>query len=483
MSGDSILPRLPKPGDVVDDKYEIVGIVGRGGMGIVFEAVHRRLRQRVALKMLHPHVKEEPGVIERFEREARAAGQLLSTNVARVLDVATSSTGLPYIVMEFLEGRDLQDELEVRKQLPIQEAVDYVLQACAAMREAHALGIIHRDLKPANLFVCPTAEGPVIKILDFGISKITTEVDGRLTAAMTTLGSPIYMSPEQLRGASEVDARTDIWSLGVVLYELLAGKPPHAGTLTAVTAAIIADAPPRLALFRDDVPSELEAVIVKALQKFPANRFADAESLAEALVPFASVASAKWLFARLSVSASAPSSRRMGKPTSQPTDDDSLTMMGPPVSVRPPPSQGGAPISGSDTRHAMTTGSFDRSVRASSRTRTLLVAAALVAGAVGLGFALRAASAPATARPLPAPSAPLADAPATDTPAASTVATSAPATTTPGTTTPPAPAAAAPPDSAAPARPAPARSATAKPSPPAAPRPHPAAAATNPLRL
>jgi serine/threonine protein kinase len=478
MSGDSILPRLPKPGDVVDDKYEIVGVVGRGGMGIVFEALHRRLRQRVALKMLHPHVKEEPGVIERFEREARAAGQLLSTNVARVLDVATSSTGLPYIVMEFLDGRDLQDELEVKKQLPIQEAVDYVLQACAAMREAHALGIIHRDLKPANLFLCPTAEGPVVKILDFGISKITTEVDGRLTAAMTTLGSPIYMSPEQLRGASEVDARTDIWSLGVVLYELLAGQPPHAGTLTAVTAAIIADAPPRLALFRDDVPSALEAVIVKALQKYPAHRFADAESLAEALVPFASAASAKWLHARLSVAPSPLSSKRLGKRAAQPMDDDSLTMLGPPVSARGLASQAGAPISGSDTRHAMTTGSFERSGRASSRSRTLIVVGAIVAGAVGLFFVLRAPSAPPAARPIPVPAASITEAPTT-----SAAATNAPATNAPATSASPAPPAAAEVAPTASAATAPMRSATAKPPTSAPPRPHPAAAATNPLRL
>ena len=466
MSDDSLLPRLPGPGDVVDDKYEIVGVVGRGGMGVVFEAQHRRLRQRVALKMLHPHVREEPGVIERFEREARAAGQLLSANIARVLDVQMSSTGLPYIVMEFLEGKDLQDELESRKQLPVEEAVDYILQACAAMREAHALGIIHRDLKPANLFLCPTPDGSVIKLLDFGISKITTEVDGRLTAAMTTLGSPIYMSPEQLRGASEVDARTDIWSLGVVLYELLAGRPPHTGTLTAVTAAITADAPPRLGSFRDDVPPELEAVIVKTLQKYPVNRFQDAESLAEALVPFASDAGAKWLQARLSLPPAPASTRRVAKSPAEASE--SLTMAAPTSATDRYSSS-----SGTDTRHAMTTGAFERSVRPSSRTRALLIAGGLLAGALAVGLVLWPASAPAPAR-------------TNAKPPDSAVATAPPP---PVPTTAPA----EPPSSATAvaASGAPAASASASPAPrsvatttrPAPPRPRPATPTTNPLRL
>ena len=467
MSGDSVLPRLPKSGDVIDDKYEIVGVVGRGGMGVVFEALHRRLRQRVALKMLHPHVKEEHGVIERFEREARAAGQLLSSNVARVLDVATSSTGLPYIVMEFLEGRDLQDELDVKKQLPVEEAVDYILQACAAMHEAHALGIIHRDLKPANLFLCPTTDGPVIKILDFGISKITSEVDGRLTAAMTTLGSPIYMSPEQLRGASDVDARTDLWSLGVVLYELLAGCPPHAGPVTVVTAAILTDAPPRLASFRDDVPIELEAVIAKALQKYPVNRFQDAESLAEALVPFASGASAKRLRAKLAVSPSAPLSRRSGKSAAE--SADSLTM------ARADVSPVLAPPSGADTRLSMSTGAFERSARTSSRTRTVMIAGGIVAGAVALLLVLwPGSSAPTRAAATPVDSA-SATPPLASTTPASTVAVAAP----------PAAAASAsstPSSRPSPGRAPPSRSTTTKQAP-ALPRPQPATAATNPLRL
>jgi serine/threonine-protein kinase len=431
-------------------------------------------------------VKEEPGVIERFEREARAAGQLLSANVARVLDVATSSTGLPYIVMEFLEGRDLQDELETKKQLPIDEAVDYVLQACSAMREAHSLGIIHRDLKPANLFLCPSAAGPVIKILDFGISKITTEVDGRLTAAMTTLGSPVYMSPEQLRGASEVDPRTDIWSLGVVLYELLAGRPPYSGTLTSVTAAIIADAPPRLASYRDDVPAELEAAIGKALQKSPGLRFEDAEAFAAALVPFASAASAKWLQTRLSLAPSALSSRRLGPPA-PPKDDDSLTMMGPPVSAPGRALGAGAPPSGSETRHAMTRRAFEGAVRATPRSRTLMIAGVFAVFAAGIGVLVfaRSAARPAVASdhaPLAASVASVASVmPVASVGPVVSVASPAPSAAPAIATT-----ATASADSAPSAHASSAHAGVARPppaSPPPAPRAHPAPAATNPLRL
>jgi serine/threonine-protein kinase len=465
MSGDSVLPRLPGPGDIVDGKYEIVGVVGRGGMGVVFEAVHKRLRQRVALKMLHPHVTGEPGVMERFEREARAAGQLLSPNIARVLDVETSNTGLPFIVMEFLEGRDLQDELETKKQLPIDEAVGYVLQACSAMREAHALGIIHRDLKPANIFLCPTPDGPVIKILDFGISKITTEVDGRLTAAMTTLGSPIYMSPEQLRGASEVDARTDLWSLGVVLYELLAGQPPYSGTLTAVTAAIIADAPPRLATFRDDVPPELEAVVGKALQKFAVNRFPNAESMAEALLPFASDASARRLHARLSTAPAPPSSRRA--PKASPGSAESMTVAAPVA-----PSLG----STSETRHSFTTGAFERSVRTSRSRVVLLVAGALAVGALATIVLLVWPATPAAPRASGASA-------ATTSARETAVATPAAPVEPPiaAEATPASPVASS--STSASASAASSRSATPRSTPQPQPRSRPAAAATNPLRL
>ncbi|HEY8079529.1 MAG TPA: protein kinase [Labilithrix sp.] len=310
MSGDSILPKMPEPGAIVGGKYEIVGVLGKGGMGVVFEAVHRRLNQHVALKMLRPHVRDDPETIARFEREARAAGQLRSPNIARVLDVETQAD-LPYIVMELLEGRDLEDEVEAcSDRLPINDAVDYVLQACAGMHEAHAAGIVHRDLKPANLFLCSTPDGPLVKILDFGISKVADSESARLTRQMTTMGSPVYMSPEQLRDAKDVDARADVWGLGVILYELIAGRPPFAGTVTQVTAAIVADVAPPLSTLRSNVPSGLDVVVAKALEKKPEARFQSAEELAEALMPFASPAAARRWQASLRLQVATPRSIR-----------------------------------------------------------------------------------------------------------------------------------------------------------------------------
>lgn len=370
-TNESSTGNLPKPGDVVADKYEIVSVIGIGGMGAVFEATHLRLRQRVAIKMLHPYVKDLPGSIARFEREARAAGQLRSPNIARVLDVETQKTDTPYMVMEFLEGNDLGVELSAHGRLPIKDAVDYVIQACAGMHEAHALGIIHRDLKPANLFVCRTPDGPIIKILDFGISKITTETDGRLTAAMTTMGSPIYMSPEQLREARDVDARADIWGLGVILYELLAGRPPHTGTVTVVTAAIIADKPPKLSTLRLDVPPGLEAVVLKALSKDPAARFADALSFAQALFPFASKDSEKRLRASVAT-VQRPSSRR--EPVHSP---DSATVVRP-EAVRP----------GTETSQSWSTGEHRPKPRGGRKTLALVAAIALVVTALVTGLLL-----------------------------------------------------------------------------------------------
>jgi len=178
------------------------------------------------------------------------------------------------------------------------------------MREAHSLGIVHRDLKPANLFLCRTADGPLIKVLDFGISKITSEIDGRLTSPLQTMGSPVYMSPEQLR-AKDVDARADIWSLGVTLFELLTGRPPHTGTTTAMIASILSDPSPRPSSLRREVPPGLDATVLKALAKNPADRYQDALELAEALSAFASPEGVKRLRATLAMPAAAPSGRRL----------------------------------------------------------------------------------------------------------------------------------------------------------------------------
>ena len=384
MASDSLLAKLPEPGAIVAGKYEIVEVVGKGGMGVVFEAIHKRLQQRVAIKMLYPHVRADPDSVERFEREARAAGQLLSPNIARILDVETN-TELPYIVMEFLEGNDLDDEIEKFGQLPITTAVDYILQACAGMREAHALGIIHRDLKPANLFLCQTPDGPTVKILDFGISKITTEVDARLTAAMTTMGSPIYMSPEQLREARHVDQRADIWGLGVILYELIAGRPPFDGSVTVVTASIIADKPPALSSLCQSATPALDAVLMKALEKDPDKRWRDAEELAEALVPFASPEAVKRL--RASLMQPTPTPRSFRRPNVPSADDDPAATMARPSALPPV----------TDTRHSFSASELARAIRPRSKWRSRLIVAAgvLVPIAVVVAVAVRGNATPA----------------------------------------------------------------------------------------
>jgi serine/threonine-protein kinase len=277
---------LPAAGSTFGGKYEIVRIVGQGGMGVVFEARHLRLHQRVAIKMLLPTVLHLPDVKSRFEREARAAGQLRNRNVARIIDVDVSEAGLPFMVMEYLEGRDLDQELQARGRLPIEEAVGYLLQTCRAMVEAHAAGIVHRDLKPANLFLTDDAGSRTVKVLDFGISKITNDGDAHLTGTFATIGTPIYMSPEQVRSSKDVDSRTDIWALGVILYECLTGQPPFQGSMTATAAAIVADEPAPLRTLRPDVSPELENVIFHALEKSPAKRFPDIQSLGAALAAY-----------------------------------------------------------------------------------------------------------------------------------------------------------------------------------------------------
>lgn len=287
---------LPVAGDVLAGKYALVRVIGEGGMGVVFEATHARLRQRVALKMLFPEMLTDETIVSRFEREARAAVQLKSRHVTRVMDVDVTPDGLPYMVMEFLEGHDLQTELDRRGSLPYAEVADYVLQACAAMFEAHHVGIVHRDLKPSNLFLAVDDGVRRVKVLDFGISKVQGEGDVKLTDAGAVMGTALYMSPEQIRSVAAVDARSDIWALGVILYELVAGRAPWVGSATQVAAAIVTDDPPDVRSFAQ-VPAEFVAVITRSLQRNPAQRFADVGELAIALGPLAPAGSEGRAFA------------------------------------------------------------------------------------------------------------------------------------------------------------------------------------------
>ncbi|WP_394837392.1 protein kinase [Pendulispora rubella] len=279
-------------GETIDGKYRMDRVIGEGGMGLVLEAMHLQLEQRVAIKVLAGEALKSEEAVARFAREARAAARIQSEHVVRVFDVATLDNGAPYLVMEYLEGRDLEATLRDEGALPSADAVTYVLQACEALAEAHTNGIVHRDLKPANLFVAERADGSLrIKILDFGVSKLLprgSEDDPRVTRTMSLMGSPLYMAPELMRSAKGADLRADIWSLGIILYELLAGVAPFEGeTLTEVCAAIVADPPHSLATHRTDLPEGLEEVVMRCLDKDPGLRFADVAELAQALAPFA----------------------------------------------------------------------------------------------------------------------------------------------------------------------------------------------------
>lgn len=281
------LPSLPRAGDIVASKYELVRVIGEGGMGVVYEATHVRLRQRLAIKVLRPDVPDFGEVVARFEREARAAARLQSIHTARVIDVDTLPGGLPYIVLEFLEGRDLDAELAATGPMPVEEAADIVMQVAEAMGEAHALGIIHRDLKPSNLFVCRVGEQDrrIVKVLDFGISKSESE-DKHLTPSHAYFGTPYYAAPEQLRAATAADARSDVWSLGAILFELLTGRTPFVGTPTAVITKVVSDPVPWVTELRPELPRELARIVMRALQRDPQRRFQSMQEMAQALAPF-----------------------------------------------------------------------------------------------------------------------------------------------------------------------------------------------------
>jgi serine/threonine-protein kinase len=278
------------PGDVLAGKYRVERVLGQGGMGVVLAARHLDLLELRALKVLHD---QEGGAeaTERFLREARAAARLKSDRVARVYDVGRLDGGAPYLVMEHLEGCDLGALVKARGPLPLVEAVWYLLQALEGIAEAHAAGIIHRDLKPANLFLTTGADGtPCVKILDFGISKLVAPpgsgIENEMTRTGMVLGSPYYMSPEQMRSSRDVDARTDIWSLGVILYRLLtAAVPFHGDSITQVCAAVVGDTPALPSSRRPDLDPRVDAVVMRCLEKDPGRRYGSAVELAAALVP------------------------------------------------------------------------------------------------------------------------------------------------------------------------------------------------------
>jgi serine/threonine protein kinase len=280
-----------REGDILAGKYRVERVLGAGGMGVVVAAHHIPLDERVALKFLLPEAVGNSDAIARFTREARAAVKIKSEHVARIIDVGTLANGAPFIVMEYLDGGDLAAWLKQRGVLPIEQAVDFVLQACVAVADAHALGIVHRDLKPANLFCVRRSDGQLsIKVLDFGISKMIDRnrlASGPGTRTAAVMGSPLYMSPEQMRSAKDVDAQTDLWALGVILFELMTGRAPFLGdTVTELAIKVAHEPAPAIRTFRPDVPIGLEAVVSRCLQKDRRQRYGNVAELAVALLEF-----------------------------------------------------------------------------------------------------------------------------------------------------------------------------------------------------
>jgi serine/threonine-protein kinase len=300
MSAQPLLDRampldVPAAGSVLAGAYRVDGVLATGGMGVVLRATELASERAVAIKVMTAGAAADREQVARFRREAKAASSLTSKHVVRVLDFGELDSGLPFLVMEHLDGTSLAELLKTRGALPVGEAVDYVLQAIHGVAEAHRLGIVHRDLKPANLFVTGEPSAHVIKVLDFGASKLTAEstVDpadpGGMTLASSLIGSPRYMAPEQIRSALEVDARADVYALGATLHELLSGNPIFcADSLARIFAHVLWDAPEALSATRDDVPAALEAVVLRCLAKAPADRYATVEALADALASFAS---------------------------------------------------------------------------------------------------------------------------------------------------------------------------------------------------
>lgn len=289
MTNDASQPIVAQ-GDILAGKYIVERVLGAGAMGVIVAARHTDLGELRALKFMLPHMLGDADGAERFLREAKAACRLKSQHAVKIFDVGKLDNGAPFIVMEYLEGVDLKDLLEGKKMLPIPEAINYLLQTCEAVNEAHSLGIIHRDLKPANLFLAKgLGDAPIVKVLDFGIAKISAPPGSKeqdMTATNMVMGTPLYMSPEQMRSTKNADARSDIWSLGVILYRMLTGRLPFvAETALEMMALVLSpDPPPHPSLYRQDLSPELEHVILKCLEKDISNRFQSVRDLVDAVV-------------------------------------------------------------------------------------------------------------------------------------------------------------------------------------------------------
>ncbi|HQY63032.1 MAG: protein kinase [Myxococcales bacterium] len=342
-------------GDVIAGKYRVERVLGEGGMGFVVAATHLTLEIPVAIKFIRDGALGTREASVRFLREAQAAVQIRNPHVAHVYDVGALETGEPFMVMEYLEGCDLSDLYKQRGALPPAEACEYVLQACDALGEAHSLGIIHRDVKLGNLFLTRGAAGvPIVKVLDFGLSKANPFGGGEtgVTMSAAVLGSPRFMSPEQLQDPRTVDGRTDIWALGVILYTLLAGRPAFdAETVGKLFAKVMGESPPPLRELNPTLDPGLVAIVDRCLQKSLDARMPNVAELAAGLVPYCmNTAHAQTTAARLaSLQPSPPSAAGAGAtrhptPTVPPASGRSTSLeLGGPwagAAPQPPPPEG-----------------------------------------------------------------------------------------------------------------------------------------------
>ncbi len=276
-------------GSDIGGKYRIVRFLAEGGMGSVYEAFHVVVKRRFAVKFLRADLNQRRDALLRFQREAQAAGALESENIAAAVDFGIAEDGSPYIVMEYLVGRDLAGLIDSEGPLPIQRAADIVLQACAGIKEAHAAGVVHRDLKPENLFLCRRSDGSdLVKILDFGIAKLQASNAGNaVTGTGGIVGTPSYMSPEQASGSTLIDERTDVYALGVILYQLLSGRTPHPGdSYNAIIYHITTQPSLPLVCEGRDFPQGLIDVVERVLSRSPLDRPASAEELSKLLSPY-----------------------------------------------------------------------------------------------------------------------------------------------------------------------------------------------------
>ena len=276
----------PNIGDLVGNKYRVARLIGDGGMGVVYEARHEVLGTAVALKFLHAELARRPGLASRFVQEAKVSASIQSPHVTRVTDVDSMPDGLPYMVMELLTGESLQQLLDRRRKLPVEQAVDFAIQIASGLEAAHALGVVHRDLKPDNVFITPSPSGPLLKLLDFGIAKLreSSEYKKGLTRPGAIMGTPEYMAPEQLYAADRVDHRADLYSLGVLLYEMLTGERPANGDdAQQIVGQVIAGKVKPITEYDPSFSEALAQAVHRALQPDKTLRFASAAEMRQTL--------------------------------------------------------------------------------------------------------------------------------------------------------------------------------------------------------